>query len=71
MLLAPWVMEPLLRLLRRGFLQEPQQKLLEGLLEGRLPEWRLLEGKPPGEKLLARELVALLLQWESVSGYTK
>lgn len=52
-------MELLLRLLRRGFLQERQQKLLEGLLEG-----RLLEGKPPEKKLLARELVALLLQWE-------
>lgn len=59
MLLAPWVMELLLRLLRRGFLQERQQKLLEGLLEG-----RLLEGKPPEKKLLAKELVALLLQWE-------
>lgn len=59
MLLALWAMDLRLRLLRRGFLQEPQQKLLEGLLEG-----RLLEGELPEEKLLARKLVALLLQWE-------
>lgn len=55
MLLALWAMDLRLQLLRPGFLQEPQQKLLEG---------RLLEGELPEEKLIARKLVALLLQWE-------